>query len=144
MNSHTHPLAILCLLLLCTCLFSNNSYNTSMLYLTLPFCNTAEASLGGQQMEKQGNVFIAEGITPGTYLLKVSQKQRFEPSVVTNSDSYEVILYYGYITIAPKKVIVAKVDSSQHLRILGERSTKTVSITNSPCFRADACLLRDS
>lgn len=95
-------------------------------------------------MERQGNIYIADGIAPGKYLLKVSQKHHFEPSIVTNSDSYELILYYGYITIAPKKIVFAKVDASQHLKIMEERSAKTVSIEPLLYSEDVVCSLRDS
>ncbi|MGB1243473.1 MAG: hypothetical protein ACPG49_13175, partial [Chitinophagales bacterium] len=85
MKSCIHSLTILCLLFLCTFLTANDNYNRSMLYLSLPCNNAVKASLGEQEMERQGNVYIADGIAPGKYLLKVSQKHRFEPTVVTNS-----------------------------------------------------------
>ena len=145
MKFYTHTLAFLCLFISCNLLTANENYNSSMLYLSLPFSQSSiEANLGGQQMEKQGDMFVAAGIAPGTYLLKVSKKQQFQPSVATNSDSYEFILYYGYITIGPKRVIFAKVDASQHLRILGERNTKTVSIEHSLELRPPVFRLRDS
>ncbi|MEZ4883110.1 MAG: hypothetical protein R3E32_00145 [Chitinophagales bacterium] len=144
MNTYTHILALLCFMFFFTPLNANDNYNISTLYLTLPHYQAVEASLSGQKMKQHGDVFVAEGIAPGKYLLKVSHRQAFHPSMATNADSYEIIFYYGYIQIAPKKVIVAKLDSSKHLQILEERNTKTVSIESQPYSQQGFCLLQDS
>ncbi|MFK7907386.1 MAG: hypothetical protein AB8B69_19785 [Chitinophagales bacterium] len=113
--------------------------------MSLPtYYHAIEVNLSGQLMEKQGDVFIADGLAPGKYLLTVSQKQYFQPTVATNAESYKWILYSGYIQIAPKKVIFANVDIGRHYNILGERPTKSVFSPRLLDLECEACLLQDS
>lgn len=145
MTLRLHVLTMLCLFFFCNPLKANESYNVSTLYLSIPaYYHAAEVNLSGQLMKKQGDVFIADGLAPGKYLLTVSQKQYFQPTIATNAESYKWILYSGYIQIAPKKVIFANVDIDRHYNIMGERPTKSVFSPHFLDLECEACLLQDS
>ena len=144
MKPYAYISALILLLLHYNSLNANDNYNVSILYLSIPNYHAIEVSLGDRYMKKQGDSFVVEGIEPGRHLLRISQKQHFQASMATNSEYYEVVLYYGYVEIAPKKVIFAKLDESQHLRILKERATKTVATEPLQYRECAFCFLRDS
>ncbi len=146
MKLSLHFLLLFFLLLVLIPSKANENYEISTLYLALPFYQSIEVSLGDYSLKKQGSYYVANGIKPGKYLLTIQQEQHFISSILTNSESYEWVLYCGYIQIPPKRVIYAQIDAIQNFRIIRNQATKTVinTTTHLPYWERVVCLLRDS
>ena len=112
---------------------SAQSYDVSTLYLkvhnNLPFTVT----LNGETHETSEKVFVKEGLRPGKYLLMVTQLLpendmhivAGKPQRVPNK---ERLMYYGFIEVTGKKLIMAVINENGDFIILKQKRTTSVCL----------------
>jgi hypothetical protein len=114
----------------CATIFAND-FNVSTLHLKLESNNLLKISLNEQVYDTAKKMHTIEGLQPGKYLLKVTELEAEVLLAKTSGSEVkqkytERLVYYGYINIAPKRVIFAYINNQRKFKIHKERKTNTV------------------
>ena len=101
------------------------NYDVSVLYLKIFDGSSFKVILNKTPYNNESSTHILESVHPGKHLLRIMSQ---------SPDNVETVIFNGYISIPPKKIIFAFIDRDGIFRIACEKNTKTV---HSPPSRFD-------